>query len=658
MGTVYRAKTKRRIPPQARIEEKRGQRYAVWKGRHGKECRHKVTAEGDRIVYESEYYTIEFGAGINRHREVTSFRDRDSAKTYMRQLEERAAKRKSGLPGARLEDFEEQLRRPIAEHIADFVAVRKASDRTEKYVAGLTRHLDFMVREMGIETLADITATGVRLALGRMKDSGKALRTCNAHLTTLKGFLKWCRMDGRLVDDILLAVEPYDHETDPRHARRAPLLEEIHRLLAAARARTADHCQFFGEDRAKAYEIAIMTGYRANEIRSLTPECFSLDGDHPCITVRPTISKRRRLDIQPIPQSFVESIREWIAGKPRGVRLFEAMPGDTARMLRSDLDIARKAWIAEGATEAEQSRRKETDFLVYENSVGEYFDFHACRHAYITFISETTKSLKQAQTLARVSTPRLLDRYSHIQLHGVQQAADAIGAMITGSHRPGGNRREAASPALAATGTDDATPDPDPATGRGASRGSSTALGGRRRHTVAGWVKNADAAPATISMPDPAPNPSARQELAPAGTGRHARRVRGSGRSRTDDGGFAMCPSGKSAISRACRTKLGPWGYSVHVKPAVAVSFGGFEPTTEVEEIIPKPARLHAIDGVAEIADELFEFEATHRHDLDLLALGTRVQLALDLREWIPVAKQQRLFLGRERHLDHVTSHG
>lgn len=40
-------------------------------------------------------------------------------------------------------------------------------------------------------------------------------------------------------------------------------------LLAAPRARTADHCQFFGEDRAKAYEIAIMTGCRANEIRSL-----------------------------------------------------------------------------------------------------------------------------------------------------------------------------------------------------------------------------------------------------------------------------------------------------------------------------------------------------------------------------------------------------
>lgn len=96
---------------------------------------------------------------------------------------------------------------------------------------------------MKIETLGDITATGVRLALGRMKDSGKALRTCNARLTTLKAFLNWCRLDGRLVEDVLLAVEPYDHETDPRHPRRAPSVEEINRLLATARARTDDQCR-------------------------------------------------------------------------------------------------------------------------------------------------------------------------------------------------------------------------------------------------------------------------------------------------------------------------------------------------------------------------------------------------------------------------------
>jgi hypothetical protein len=56
----------------------------------------------------------------------------------------------------------------------------------------------------------------------------------------------------------------------------------------------------------------------------------------------------------------------------------------------------------------------------------------------------------------------------------------------------------------------------------------------------AGWAKSADCTPATLSMPATAPNPRARHDLAPAGTGRHARKERGSGRSRTDDGGFAI----------------------------------------------------------------------------------------------------------------------
>ena len=168
MGTVYRTKTKRAIPPGARIEEKRGRRYAVWMGRHGKECRHKLTAEGDRIIYESDFFTIEYGTGKNRRREVTRFRDRDSAKAYLHELESRAEKRRTGMLDSRLEAYEDHSRRPLAAHVADYLAVKKAEDKTPKHVAALQRHLDWMVTEIRAETLVDITATQVTLAIGRM----------------------------------------------------------------------------------------------------------------------------------------------------------------------------------------------------------------------------------------------------------------------------------------------------------------------------------------------------------------------------------------------------------------------------------------------------------------------------------------------------------
>jgi integrase len=462
-------------------------------GRHGKECRHKLTAEGDRIIYESDFFTIEYGAGKNRCREVTRFRDRDSAKAYLHELESRAEKRRTGMLDSRLEAYEDHSRRPLAEHVSDYLAVKKAEDKTPKHVAALQRHLEWMVAEIRAETLADITATQVTLAIGRMKDAGASLRTCNSYLTSMKAFVKWCLLDKRLIEDVLLAVAAYDHATDPRHPRRAPSVDEIHRLLDTARSRPAEQCGFFGEDRAMAYETSFLTGFRANEIRSLTPENYDVEGDHPCIIMRPRNSKRRRLDIQPLPAVAVTRFSKWLTGKTAGRRIFEKMPRDTARMLRADLTLARAAWIAEAATTDERRRREESDFLKYENSVGEFFDFHACRHGYITLISETCKSVKQAQTLARVSTPKLLDRYSHIQLHGMQQAADEVGRMLAnGAVRQSGRPREAAAAPLAATGTDDEKPAPANRSSRGASRGNSPASGGRTRHAVAGWA-NCDA---------------------------------------------------------------------------------------------------------------------------------------------------------------------
>jgi integrase len=541
VGTVYKAKTKRAIPSGARIEEKRGQRYAVWMGRHGKECRHKLTAEGNRIIYESDFYTVEFSTGKNRHREVTGFRDRDSAKTYLYELENRAEKRRTGMLDSRLEAYEAHARRPIAEHVADFLAVKRAKDKTPKHIASLKRHLDWMITEIRAKTLADISATQVTLAVGRMKDAGTSLRTCNSYLTSMKVFVNWCLLDGRLHEDVLLVVTAYDHATDPRHPRRAPSVDEIHRLLDTARSRSEEQCDFFGEDRAMAYETSFLTGFRASEIRSLTPEDYDVEGEHPCITVRPRNSKRRRLDIQPLPGVAVARFSTWLAGKPSGRRIFEKMPRDTARMLRADLAIARAAWIAEAETPDEKRHREASDFLKYENSVGEFFDFHACRHGYITLISETCKSLKQAQTLARVSTPKLLDRYSHIQLHGMQQAADAIGQMLAnGGTRQPGRRREAAATPLTATGTDDEKPAPASRSIRGASRGSSPASGGRTWQTVAGW--EACDAPDSEQTEQPASDPKTKKPLRRPLLSAHRRgfRSRGSGRSRTDDGGFAI----------------------------------------------------------------------------------------------------------------------
>ena len=123
----------------------------------------------------------------------------------------------------------------------------------------------------------------------------------------------------------------------------------------------------------------------------------------------------------------------------------------------------------------------------------------------------------------------------------MQQAADAIGQMLAnGGTRQPGRRREAAAAPLAATGTDDEKPAPADRSIRGASRGSSPALDGRKWQKVAGWG-NSDGQDAAQSDPlnvDQKTKKPLRRPLLSAH--RRGFRSRGSGRSRTDDGGFAI----------------------------------------------------------------------------------------------------------------------
>ena len=48
------------------------------------------------------------------------------------------------------------------------------------------------------------------------------------------------------------------------------------------------------------YRLALGTGFRANELRSLTPASFDLQADPPTVTVAAAYTKRRRQDVQPI----------------------------------------------------------------------------------------------------------------------------------------------------------------------------------------------------------------------------------------------------------------------------------------------------------------------------------------------------------------------
>ena len=247
-----------------------------------------------------------------------------------------------------------------------------------------------------------------------------------------------------------MTLEGFNTATeDQRHARREVTPEELTYLLAFVERHTLAAHKLPGPDRAVLYRVALGTGFRVNELRSLTPASFNLDRNPPTVTVEAAYSKRRRRDVQPIRRDLADLLGPWLEERPEDERVFRSMPRCMARTLRTDLDAARVAWIAEAKTDEERQRRTKSQFLRYEDEDGRFADFHALRHTYVSQIVAGGANMSAAQELSRHSDPRLtIGRYSHARLHDITGALDALPDAKPTAGTP---ERQV----LQATGTDD-----------------------------------------------------------------------------------------------------------------------------------------------------------------------------------------------------------
>ena len=198
------------------------------------------------------------------------------------------------------------------------------------------------------------------------------------------------------------------------------------------------------------YRLAVHTGFRANELRSLTPESFDLAATPPTVTVCAGYSKRRREDTQPIRADLATMLRAYLADRPEGAALF-AMPDKPGKMLRADLEAGRGAWLDEAPTPKERKAREKGSVLAYRDGAGRVVDFHALRHTFITNVVKSGASVKVCQELARHSDPKLtLGVYTHLTVNDRAAALAGLPGVT-----PEAPRKESAR----ATGTYDARPE-------------------------------------------------------------------------------------------------------------------------------------------------------------------------------------------------------
>ena len=383
----------------------------------------KRGGKGNRGGY---WYVAWFDHLGRRQTHCAKTTDRATAERIAAKKEAGAALRREGVIDTTLEHYARESRRPIEEHVADYERFLADKGNSPKHVTQTLRHIRWVIGKCEAKRVADLTGPTVQRAIGELRSgkNARSLGTCNSYLTSIKTLTRWLWHHKRTADDSLLGLAGFNEQADRRRVRRELSPEEIHWLLTTAENYTRPEHVMPGPDRAMVYRVALGTGFRASELRRLTPESFNLDADPPTITV---FGKRQRTDVQPIRSDLAELLRPWLRGVAEGQRVFHHLPRNTARMLRSDLRAARSAWIDDGATDADKEAREDSDFLNYVDSAGGVADFHSTRHTYISGIVATGASVKTAQELARHSTPSLtIGRYSHTRLHDIKGALDAL----------------------------------------------------------------------------------------------------------------------------------------------------------------------------------------------------------------------------------------
>ena len=405
---------------------------------------------GERTKKKSKKWWGRYTDAMDREKRVPLATDRRAAQAMLQELVQKVERQRAGLD----DPAEEQMRRPIAEHLADFEAYLRSKDVTEGHLRETLTHLRKMIAAGRWRIVGDIGPTDVTRFLGDLRAKGRSAQTYNHYLKSIKHFTRWLERERRILRNPIAHLSRLNVKTDRRHDRRALSNDEFQRLVQAAQSGPPIE-GMCGSDRAMIYLIAAWTGFRKGEIGSLTIGSFDLDAEVPIATVAAAFSKRRREDTQILHPYLVEKLKAWLeargdvepdellfpisarcgvavtrddgtiwyrrheAGRPKktaGKSLPPVPERKTYVMMRQDLAAARRVWIAEAKGDAKEHRRRQRDdFLAYRNHAGLYADFHSNRHTFITNLCRADISPKTAQTLARHSDIRLtMDVYTHV----------------------------------------------------------------------------------------------------------------------------------------------------------------------------------------------------------------------------------------------------
>lgn len=332
-------------------------------------------------------YRIQYTDAAGKRRDVKGFSDKNQTRLEAARIEDKVIREKRGIYDHAGEAAVLAEEKSLATHIIEWEAsIVNAGTGADYAIQQRRRVHDVLCDRLEYQRLSQIETGAVQGAVKSMMDTEVSQQTAAHYIQALKQFGRWLYKPARRVREPLLDELVKYTVSKQARPRSAFTADEIIKLVAVTKASKEYRFTMSGPDRAMAYLLAVVTGFRRNELRSLTPGSFNSSGT---VVLAADATKNRKAAVVMLPDWVVKEVGEWLKSSMRhGGAILFPLPEHSARMMRKDL-------VAAGI------------------SLTPSRDFHCLRHTAITNWVRSAKNFKVAQELARHSDPKLTMRYTH-----------------------------------------------------------------------------------------------------------------------------------------------------------------------------------------------------------------------------------------------------
>jgi integrase len=336
------------------------------------------------LVKQGDVWYVKYYDATGKQKWVKGYTQKGETEKLGHRLEDEKTRILRGDLDPQQEAQKVERRKAIADHIEEYRNHLTAGGRSDNHLSYTIADIEAFVEFAQVATASTITRTQVDAWVlelvaaneayrswqeagseGKANGSANSARTINRRVGSVQAFLKWAQQAGAVTQYVLNKYPKREVRGNAIRQSRALTDDEVTKLLAWAKKNTPA--------RHDLYQLALLSGLRAEECAALTPASFDLERG--TLTVHSKDPRHSdRVDVVPLHPELTKLVAKLAKGKATGTPLFE-LPRQQAEQLREDCIAA--GIDAQGVT------------------------FHGLRHTFVTRLARKNVHPTITRKLAR-----------------------------------------------------------------------------------------------------------------------------------------------------------------------------------------------------------------------------------------------------------------